>query len=662
MKEDNIFKWSDRKIYLIALVALTIILAFYQPIIAFISFLMVAYLVYYSVRKSQEKNRELIKYVEGLTDKFESAAKNAIFNMPFPLVIINESGSIVWYNTPFLDMIIGEEEIINERIYSLIPDFDLEKLMSKKDNEFLQIKYGDTYYEVYPNFVESKGDKEDVILYFVDNSNYIQLKDTYMDERTVVGLVYVDNFDDVKNNTLETKRPMLLAEIDNQIINYFSQYDGIVRKFENDKYQVVMYYKAFETIIEKKFDILDNIRELNMGNSIPITLSMGLCAECDNPYDSLINARTSIDIALGRGGDQAVVKTGNAFEFFGGKSKALEKRNKVRARVIGHALLQLIDQADNVFIMGHKNPDMDSLGSAIGLLRAVTNRSKDGYLIFNDNNPSITNLYNRVKEEEKEVYKQFISTEKALGLVEDNSLLIVVDNHKPSFTEAPEILNLIDKIVIIDHHRRGAEFIKNPVLTYLEPYASSTSELITEVISYMGDEISLSKFEAEALLAGITVDTKNFSFQTGVRTFEAASFLKRAGADTGAVRQLFRDNFDTTTRKAEVVQTSRVIYDNIAIGRLEDNEDDSVLVAAQAANELLNIKDVEASFVLTYKNDEVHISGRSLGNISVQLILEKLGGGGHLTSAGAQLDEDMEKAEEKLIEKIEEYLEEGDNK
>ena len=238
----------------------------------------------------------------------------------------------------------------------------------------------------------------------------------------------------------------------------------------------------------------------------------------------------------------------------------------------------------------------------------------------------------------------------------------MVDNHKPSFTEAPEILNLIDKIVIIDHHRRGAEFIKNPVLTYLEPYASSTSELITEVISYMGDEISLSKFEAEALLAGITVDTKNFSFQTGVRTFEAASFLKRAGADTGAVRQLFRDNFDTTTRKAEVVQTSRVIYDNIAIGRLEDNEDDSVLVAAQAANELLNIKDVEASFVLTYKNDEVHISGRSLGNISVQLILEKLGGGGHLTSAGAQLDEDMEKAEEKLIEKIEEYLEEGDNK
>lgn len=662
MRDNNIFKWSDRKIYLLALGALTVILAFYEPIVAFISFLVVAYLVYYSIRKSQEKNRELTKYVEGLTDKFDSAAKHAIFNMPFPLVIINESGSVIWYNTPFLDMIVDEEEIINERIYDLIPDFKIEELKKKKENETLDIKYGDTYYKVFPNFVETKNKKNDIILYFVDHSKHVKLKNTYMDERTVVGLVYIDNFDDVKNNTLEMNRPMLLAEIDNQINNYFTQYKGLVRKFENDKYQVVMDYKTLEQVIEKKFDILDNIRELNMGNSIPITLSIGVCSICDNPYNSLLNARAAMDIALGRGGDQAVLKAGNTFEFFGGKSKALEKRNKVRARVIGHALLQLIDQSDNVFVMGHKNPDMDSLGSGIGLLRAVKNRKKDGFLIFNEDNPSITNLYHRVKEEEKDVYKHFVTTEKALSLIEDNSLLIVVDNHKPSFTEAPEILDLIDKVVIIDHHRRGAEFIKNPVLTYLEPYASSTSELVTEVLSYMSEDVYLTRFEAEALLAGITVDTKNFSFQTGVRTFEAASFLKRAGADTGAVRQLFRDNFDTTTRKALVIQTSRVIFDTIAIGRLEDNKEDSILVAAQSANELLNINGVEASFVLTYNDDMIHISGRSLGNISVQLILEKLGGGGHLNSAGVQLEMDMEEAEEKLIEKIEAYLKEGDKK
>lgn len=661
MKDDNLFKWSDRKMYLLAFGALTIVLAFYQPLVAFISFLLLAYLIYYSISNAREKNKELVKYVEGLSSKFDSAAKHAIFNMPFPLVIINESGSITWYNTPFLKMIVDEEEIINERIYDLIPDFNLDELLGKEDNQALNIKYGDTYYEVFPNFIMNKNNKRDIILYFVNETDHVNLNNTYLDERTVVALVYIDNFDDVKNNTLETKRPMLLAEIDNQINTYFTQFNGIVRKYENDKYQVVMDYKTLESIVDRKFDILDIIRDLNMGNSIPITLSIGVCSVGDSPYDSLLSARASIDIALGRGGDQAVLKTGNDFEFFGGKSKALEKRNKVRARVIGHALLQLIDQADNVFIMGHKNPDMDSLGSGIGILRAVRNRKKDGYLIFNEDNPSITNLYKRAREI-KEVNKHFITTEKALSLIGDNSLLIVVDNHKPSFTESPELLDLIDKIVIIDHHRRGAEFIKNPVLTYLEPYASSASELVTEILSYMSEDVSLTKFEAEALLAGIMVDTKNFSYQTGVRTFEAASFLKRAGADTSAVRYLFRDDFDTFTRKASVIQTSKIVFDNIAIGRLEYDGEDSVLVAAQAANELLNVNGVEASFVLAYKDEKVHISGRSLGNISVQLILEKLGGGGHLVSAGAQLNMDLDSAEDELIKVVKEYLEEGDIK
>ena len=657
---NNMFKWTDIKIYLLAIGGLSIVLFFYEPIIGFISLLVMAYLIFYGIRSSKEKNKEIAKYIERLTEKFDSAAKHAIFNMPFPLVIINESGSVTWYNTPFLDMVLDEEEIINERIYDLIPDFKIDELMGKDENEPVNIKYGDTHYKVFPNFIESKNKKKDIILYWVDNTKHVNIEKTYMDERAVVALVYIDNFDDVKNNTLEAKRPMLLAEIDNQINTYFTQFGGLVRKYENDKYQIVMDHKALEKIIEKKFDILDNIRELNMGNTIPITLSMGISASENKLYDSLLNARAAIDIALGRGGDQAVLKDGNTFEFFGGKSKAMEKRNKVRARVIGHALLQLIDQSDNVFVMGHKNPDMDSLGSGIGILRAVKNRNKDGYLIFNEDNPSITNLYQRIRESEKGTYKVFISTEKALSLIDENSLLIVVDNHKPSFTEAPELLDLIDKVVVIDHHRRGTEFIKNPVLTYLEPYASSTSELVTEVLSYMSDVVYLSKFEAEALLAGITVDTKNFSFQTGVRTFEAASFLKRAGADSGEVRQLFRDNFDTTTRKAQVVRTSKIIFDQIAIGRLEDNEDDSILVAAQAANELLNINNIEASFVLAHKDDKIHISGRSLGNISVQLILEKLGGGGHLISAGVQIDTNMEKAEEKLIEKIEEYLKEGE--
>ena len=311
--------------------------------------------------------------------------------------------------------------------------------------------------------------------------------------------------------------------------------------------------------------------------------------------------------------------------------------------------------------MGHKNPDKDSFCSAIGILRGVQNRDKKGYKVSSGENPSIENLYDKMRREQPKLLDFIITSEEAEEIINEDSLIILVDNHKPSFTEAPKLLELVEKVVIIDHHRRGAEFVKDPVLIYLEPYASSASELVTEILSYMSDNINLTKFEAEALLAGITVDTKNFSFQTGVRTFEAASTLKRAGADTTSVRQLFKDDFDTFLYKAEVIRASRIIFDKIAIGGLEIETENSLLIAAQSANELLDINGVEASFVLTYVSDRVHISGRSLGNISVQLILEDLGGGGHLTSAGTQLSGiSIEEAEEKLIKAIEKHLEEGE--
>jgi c-di-AMP phosphodiesterase-like protein len=304
---------------------------------------------------------------------------------------------------------------------------------------------------------------------------------------------------------------------------------------------------------------------------------------------------------------------------------------------------------------------MDSIGSSVGIMRAIENRNKEAYLVLNGENPSIRNLMDRMRKDSPEMVKRVVTGDDAADLMDEKSLLIVVDNHKPSLTEAPELLELTQKVVVIDHHRRGAEFINNPVLTYLEPYASSTSELVTEVLTYMGEETNLTKFEAEALLAGITVDTKNFSFQTGVRTFEAASVLKRAGADTTVVKQLFRDDFSTFVNKAEVIKSSKIVFDRIAIGRLQKKMEDSILIAAQAANELLNINGVEASFVLSQLDEKIHISGRSLGNISVQLILEKLGGGGHLTSAGAQIERlSMDEAEKLLTDIIDKYLKEGE--
>lgn len=664
MKDNKLLHWLDNRIYIIALGIMTIIIWIYQPVLGILALLATAYLIYYAYTETEKKNREVNKYIELLSEDFETAAKHAIFNMPFPLVIIDERGGITWYNTPFLDMII-EEDILNERIYDLVPGINMEELLKGGENKPRRIDYDNKSYLVYPNYVDSRkttsANNRLIMLYWVEYSAYFELEKRYKDEQAIVSLIYIDNFDDVKNNTPDIHRPLLIAEIDKRINEYFMQYEGLVRKYENDKYLVLLNHKGLEHIQEKKFDILDEIRDLNIGNTMPITLSIGVSATSEDLIQSHDNAKSAIEIALGRGGDQAVLNKEGAYEFYGGKTKALEKRNKVRARVIGHALRRLVDESDNVFVMGHKNPDMDSIGSSIGVLRGVKNRSKMGYIILNGENPSITNICAKMKEEQPEIKDLIISSEEAKNLINENSLMILVDNHKPSFTEAPELLDLITKVVIIDHHRRGAEFVKDPVLTYLEPYASSTSELVTEILSYMSDDINLTKFEAEALLSGITVDTNNFSYQTGVRTFEAASILKRAGADTIAVRQLFRDDHDTFVYKAEVIRSSKIIFDNIAIGRLEEDIANGLLIAAQSSNELLDIKGVKASFVLTYSNDRVHISGRSLGDISVQLILEALGGGGHFNVAGAQImGVSMDKAEEMLIEEIRKYLKEGE--
>ena len=664
MKNNKLFHFWDSKLYLIALAVMTIIIWVYQPVLGVISFLVLSYLIYYAYNETDNKNKEVNKYIELLSEEFETAAKHAIFNMPFPLVIIDEKGSIIWYNTPFLDMII-EDDILNERIYDLIPGLNLDELLKNEENEPKKIKYDSKSYLVYPNFVDSKktasASNKSTILYWLDHTEYFDLEEQYNNEKAIVSLIYIDNYDDVKNNTPDINRPLLIAEIDKKINEYFAQYNGLVRKYENDKYLIFIENEALEKIQEKKFDILDDIRELNIGNTLPITLSVGVSATGENLIKSHNNAKAAIDIALGRGGDQAVLNKEGAYEFYGGKSKALEKRNKVRARVIGHALRQLIDQADNVLVMGHKNPDMDSIGSAIGIIRGVTNRGKDGYIVLNGENPSIANICDKMRLDQAELLDSLISSEEAKNIVTDNSLMIMVDNHKPSFTEAPELLDLVTKIVVIDHHRRGAEFVKDPVLTYLEPYASSTSELVTEILSYMSDNINLTKFEAEALLSGITVDTNKFSFQTGVRTFEAASILKRAGADTTAVRQLFRDDYDTFMYKAEVISSSKIVFDNIAIGRLDKDIENGLLIAAQSSNELLDIKGVEASFVLTHSNDRIHISGRSLGRVSVQLIMERLGGGGHLSSAGTQImGVSIDQAEDMLIDTIDKYFREGE--
>lgn len=666
MDNRNIFKWKDGIIYLIMIGVLIAIIAYYQPLLSLLLTVALGYLIYKYIVAIRDKEKEWKKYIEGLAEEFDTATKHAVFNMPFPLVLLEMDGTISWYNTRFKDLF-ADEDLLNKKIEELLPQLEVERLLEDEDRKPVEVAYEDQYYEIHYNVVDSKktiSTRENIImLYLVNKTDEAQLYNRYKDEILAVCLAYVDNYDEVKNSTPELDRPIVLAEIDKVINSYVTKHNGLVRKYENDKYLFIFHNRDLERIKDKRFDILDQIREIDKGNPISITLSMGVGINGKNPYENYEFARAAIDIALGRGGDQAVIKEDNNLSFYGGKTKAIEKRNKVRSRVIAHALMQLIDQAEEVIVMGHKNADMDSFGASIGIIRAVRNRKKDAYLVLEKVNPSIRNIYNRMVEEAPEYLDIILSPEDALEVVNESSLLIMVDNHRPSFAEAPELLELTDKIVVIDHHRRGAEFIEEPVLTYLEPYASSTCELVTEMLYYMSDKLEMTKFEADALLAGITVDTKNFTFQTGVRTFEAASILKRAGADTTNVRQLFRDDYNIYLKKADVIKNSKILFEKIAIGRLESDLEDSILIAAQSANDLLNIDGVEASFVLTQWGQKVHISGRSLGNISAQLILEKLGGGGHLTSAGTQIeDKTIDEVEELLIETIEEYLKEGEKK
>ena len=660
----NNYNFKDFLPFFIFGIILILILMFVRPLYGLLGILGLAYVAFLAHNKINSKNEENLKNIENLNERFDSLTKQAIFDMPFPLVVTDEKAKILWYNTPFINLF-NEKDVIDSDLENLIGDIDIANILNSQGERTIPVELNKRFFNIYTNVVENKSEKGEgrsVLFYLVDNTAYQNLKDKYTDDFAIVAKVEVDNFDEAISSAPSEIRPLLIAEIDSTISQYFEEYDALVRKSDEDLYLVVMNFKSLRAIKEKKFDILDDLRDLNKGNSIPITLSIGVSSFGLNFKDAYIESDSSLDLALGRGGDQAVVKVEENYEFFGGKSKAVEKRNKVKARVIGEALRQLIDRSENVYIMGHKNPDMDAIGAAIGCLRATLNRNKEGFIVLEKSNPSIDNLIERMKEEEPEIYEKVISRETAINRIKHSSLLVLVDNHKPSFTECPELLDKTNQIVVIDHHRRGKEFVDNPVLQYVEPYASSTCELITEMLTYMSSDLNLTHFEADALMSGIVVDTKNFSFQTGVRTFEAASVLKRAGANMIKVKALFQDDLDTMVYRAEVIHNTKMIHDNIAVSRFEKESNNSVLVAAQAADALLDINGIDASFVLTINDGKTHISGRSRGEVvSVQLILEKIGGGGHLNMAGAQLDTtDLDEAEKILTEAIDEYL--TDNK
>jgi c-di-AMP phosphodiesterase-like protein len=653
---------KDTNLYLWIIAISVLIIGIFDYRLGIAGILVLIYLVVHNMRTATRKKEELRLYVENLSESVDTATKNAILNLPFPLVIVDEEGFINWYNTLFVNIFEGEY-ILDKRLSSYLGAVDLGRILKNGTEEFKYVNVKDRYYDVYCNLInlkENSTERNIIIMYLVDKTDFIAVKNKYHDERTVISLLQVDNYEEVLKDVEELAKPAVIAEIDRRIKAWASQSNASIQKYSNGEYILHFTYHQLVEMEEKRFDILDSIREISAGNRTPITISIGVGVNGKTIAELQRFSHSAMDIALGRGGDQAVVKDNDKLSFYGGKTKAVEKRTRVKARVIAYALRQLIEQSENVIILGHEMPDLDCLGSALGIYRCCKNLNKDVKIVINKVNAAIANLWHELEEDE-EYNDAFIGSQDAILNCTKNTLVVVVDVSRPGFTECRQLLEKTEKVVVIDHHRRGTEFIDNAVITYIEPYASSTSELVTEILQYMFEKSKIKQIEAEALLAGIFIDTKNFSFQTGVRTFEAASFLRRVGADTTLTRQLFQDDMETFLTRADVVKSATMFKNNIAISRIPSEAKYPALVAAQAADELLNIKGINASFVLSQVNGDVFISGRSLGDINVQVVLEKLGGGGHLTVAGAQLPGiSINDGISKVKAAIEEYLREGE--
>ena len=640
-------------------VVVSLILTYFNPIIGIICLILCLPLFFY-LRRIEEYNDDAIqRYVDETNYSFDSITKNIVFEMPFPIVVLDEDKNIKWHNTGFKTLVDGHD-LVSTNIDEVIPHISEVNLKDRNLLQPINVDVDDKKMQFY--FATVRNDElkqEETILYGIDNSYDESIKQLFKDKRLVFFTIFVDNYDDFRNSTESTNRSQVLGAIDNKVNEYFNSHNGIVRKYENDRYMVIMEYHDYRQIHDDKFSVLDDIREINFGNNtINPTLSIGVGISGANPREIYNDSRVAIDIALSRGGDQAVVKLEDNYEYFGGKSKAAEKTSKVKSRVISGALRRMVNSSSEVFIMGHANPDMDSFGSSLGVYEGVRFLGKNAYIVLNEVPRQIENMYARTTTGLEELTDFIISEEEANNMIRQSSLLVVTDNQRKNSTEAPSLIDRTEQIFVIDHHRRGNDYIKKAAVSYIEPYASSASELVTEILNYLDEDFKARTPIAESLLAGITVDTKNFVYQTGVRTFEAASILKRWGADSVYIKRMFKDDFEIVKYKSEVIADSSIVNDMIAIAHFNRDIDGSTLIASQAADDLLNIKGVKASFVLTKAHNKIHISGRSLGDISVQLILERIGGGGHLTAAATQLDMSMENAEIMLKKAITEYLRE----
>jgi cyclic-di-AMP phosphodiesterase len=627
-------------------------LTFYNWFIGLIGFILMFIPYYYIFDLDRKQRKEVEEYIATLSYRVKKVGEEALMEMPIGIMLINDEFFIEWAN-PFLASSFDEETLVGRSLYdvadALIP-------LIKQEVEAENITLHDRKFRVILK-------RDERLLYFFDVTEQSEIEKMYHDERTVIAIIFLDNYDELTQGMDDQMRSSLNNMV-TSILNKWANDNGVFLKRVSSERFIGVFNEHILLQLEKnKFSILDEVRETTAKQNVALTLSIGVGAGVTSLPELGTLAQSSLDLALGRGGDQVAIKLQNGkVKFFGGKTNPMEKRTRVRARVISHALKELILESDKVIVMGHKNPDMDAIGAAIGIQKVAQMNQKDGYIVvnFQEIDTGVKRLMEEIKNHEK-LFSRFITPEQALESATEDTLLVIVDTHKPTLVIDERILNKIEKKVVIDHHRRGEEFIDNPLLVYMEPYASSTAELVTELLEYQPKRLKIDMLEATALLAGIIVDTKSFTLRTGSRTFDAASYLRAQGADTVLVQKFLKEDVQTYVRKAKLIESVEFLYDGIAIAVGKSTDIFDQIVIAQAADTLLTMDGVQASFVLSKRSDmTVGISARSLGGVNVQVIMENLGGGGHLTNAAVQLtDISVEEAEQSLKTAILDYIEGG---
>ena len=618
---------SKTKIYLVIIAVVLIVLCFHKPIYILPAIILYFVIIAYTIWVSNKRKGEVSNYINELTISMDSAAKSTLINSPFPLIILETDGNVIWrsskFNKEFAN--IGINKYIDEIVKEIKTDIDSNNIprVDKK------IEIENRMYHIIGDYVKikqkdkKKTSKYMTILYFVDITETEQILKEYNDSKMCIGIVMIDNYEEIIQRILPEEKPQIMAKIEKKLYDWASKSSGVMIKTERETFVYVFEKKYLEEMQNDKFSILDEIKEIKTKDKLQVTISLAICDEGENNYEKYKSAQEAMDIALGRGGDQAVLKSGDKYAFYGGRAQELEKRTKVKARVVAHALEELIKNSKNVIIMGHINGDIDSIGSSLGLYRFAKQLDKEVYIV-NETRGLALESFMKVLLEQEEYKDVIINKSEAIAKIDMETLLIITDTHKKSYIEVPELIEKTDKIVIIDHHRKSTDFIENSTLSFHEAYASSASELVTEIIEYGTNDITLNQIEAESLYAGIMVDTKNFTFKTGVRTFEVAAYLKKYGIDIIKIKKWFQSDLESYSVIADIVTNAEVINDTIGISEYTETDKNANLICAKAADELLTISNITASFVIGNLGDKICISGRSIGDINVQIILEKL--------------------------------------